>query len=310
MTDSPVTQSSVNSDIISTKIAARLPEKIQSFVNSLDRAELKALRASLSKHWHFDFLELPLELRESIYEFIFEGKGSQPTAITLSRRTTSIARSDLCSTAILSTCRQIHQEASNVLYRQHPAKLIVNQKAAKFGYKLQSIDVAASTGFTRLDVDISVNSDWLYIEYGQKRQGTLGHLLSTWVDRLVSALQPTNSGGSRTINMNVRLSGWLGNSINYFDDVDELLAKTCWFRVQIAAAVQEMRQDLHTRLPAIEFTITSDVEAIYPWLRVVRESAFKLQFHHSAVRKVAHLSMGESQRLTIEWQKVGLDDKF
>lgn len=239
----------------------------------------------------------------TIYGYIFEIQGSQSKSTRLARKTRYTARSDTCSTAILSTCRQIHQEASNLLYRLHSAKIIVNQKATKLGNQFKSIDVAASTGFTRLDIDIFVDSSWLYIEYGQKKTGTLGHMLSSWADMLVSALQSTNTGGSRTINMNICLDGWYRgrNTVRRMDDsINQDWAKICWFRVQTAAALQEMRQDLQSRLPVIAFTITSEVEVEYSWLRVVRESALKLSCYQSSARICAHMSMAQNGALHIE----------
>lgn len=256
-------------------------------------------------------MELPLELRESIYEYIFEAKGSQPIATRLSRKNGNSAHSTICPTAILSTCRQIHAEASSVLYRLRSAKIIVNRKATKLGYNLQSIDVAACNGFTRLDMDITVSCKWLYIEYGQKKKGhTLGHMLSNWVDMLVSALNFITSGGSRTINLHFRSKGWLSCAadLHSYTYPDEDWAKVCWFRTQATAAVVEMRQDLQTRLPAIAFTITSNVEIEYPWLRVTRESALRLKFEQLVARRIVQMSMDKSEVLTTKFQNVALYD--
>lgn len=191
----------------------------------------------------------------------------------------------MCPTGILSTCRHIYHEASNVLYRLHSAKFNVNRKAGAFGYQLQDIDAAPFIGFRQLDITTNGNSRWLYIEYGKGKKGSLGYMLSNWADMLFAALQSTDPAISRTINLMFRLDDWSfddeGKLYEEEDEIDEYSAKACWFRVQAASAVQEMRQDLQSRLLAIALTATSNVEASYPFVSVQRHSAYSISIDNS-----------------------------
>ncbi|QDS75121.1 hypothetical protein FKW77_007457 [Venturia effusa] len=295
----------MNSDLISTKVAARLPDKIQSFINSLDRGELRVLRATLCKHYHLDFLELPLELRENIYEYIFE-KQRTWAKVHLARKTGWPQNQVICPTGILSTCRHIYHEASNVLYRLYPGLLYVNPNARAFGYQLQGIDAAPLVGFRHLDISIRANPRWLHIEYGQGKKGTLGIMLSNWADMLVAGLQHADPSISRTINLEFSVSCWPRPSarLSKYDEVNESWAKVCWFRTQTAEALRQMRQTLQSRIPDIALTITSNVETSYSFLRVDRRSAYELSIdildpYNS--RKVS-MMMGncKSQILTID----------
>ncbi|KAE9967461.1 hypothetical protein BLS_006355 [Venturia inaequalis] len=118
---------------------AFLPESMRDVIPTLSRFQVKQLRGLFDST--FDFLSLPLELRETIYEFHLGGTGTLTTIVRQKQLTKSSAASG--SNAALSssssgtneamtlpsslskTCRQIRQEIHNVLYRKYMAKLHV-----------------------------------------------------------------------------------------------------------------------------------------------------------------------------------------
>lgn len=104
------------------------------------------------RHGHFDFLKLPLELREAIYELLFEDrKHYPPSKLRCKVRASRIRRGANVymnsvhdrplATGILRTCQQIYYEARSVLYRMRPAQIRVGFWT-KNKYFLNPIDTA------------------------------------------------------------------------------------------------------------------------------------------------------------------------
>jgi hypothetical protein len=124
------------------------------------------------------FLALPAELRNTIYALLL----TAPTHVKQSRR---IATRGLCSDyilppldlcpALLRTCRQIHNEASSVLYganqfASHPSLLTALPYLIKRWYIFLRLDVDARFNAEQLEQAFS-SAEELEIEYFQPAYG-------------------------------------------------------------------------------------------------------------------------------------------
>ncbi|KAK0363988.1 hypothetical protein LTR94_012844 [Friedmanniomyces endolithicus] len=93
----------------------------------------------LDANWTFRFLDLPPEIRNLIYGHLLRLRDSRWRADRL-----------VCSTAILSTCKQIHAEGTGILYVENTFDIVVRSMANPVGH----VPVNHTTvSFTKLAID-------------------------------------------------------------------------------------------------------------------------------------------------------------
>ncbi len=93
----------------------------------------------LDANWTFRFLDLPPEIRNLIYGHLLRLRDSRWRADRL-----------VCSTAILSTCQQIHAEATGILYVENTFDIVVRSMANPAG---QTPVNHTTVSFTKLAID-------------------------------------------------------------------------------------------------------------------------------------------------------------
>ncbi|KAE9991461.1 hypothetical protein EG327_011623 [Venturia inaequalis] len=254
---------------------------------------------------HFDFLKLPLELREAIYELLFEdNKHYQPKKLRLKVRNSRIHRPECklahnCTlerpmpTKILRTCQQIYYEARAVLYRMRPAEIYVGTWAKNMHF-LDPIDVAPLTNARKLLIKIAGRKDAGPIQYAQKRQGSLGNLLAKYTDVFISshvALGP---------NRDIRLQ-FEHTRKPLAEDEQQSLEEwylQVWHWAQAGEAVKAMRKDLKERAPAMNrLLITSNVEGKISKVKTIRYDASRVWYRNSATKKEGFLGINASGKV-------------
>ncbi|KAK1063081.1 hypothetical protein LTR74_009772 [Friedmanniomyces endolithicus] len=93
----------------------------------------------LDANWTFRFLDLPPELRNLIYGHLLRLRDSRWRADRF-----------VCSTAILSTCQQVHAEATGILYVENTFDIVVRSMASPAG---QTPVNHTTVSFTKLAID-------------------------------------------------------------------------------------------------------------------------------------------------------------
>ncbi|KAK0318001.1 hypothetical protein LTR82_010991 [Friedmanniomyces endolithicus] len=94
---------------------------------------------NLDANWTFRFLDLPPEIRNLIYGHLLRLRDSRWRADRI-----------VCSTAVLSTCKQIHAEATGILYVENIFDIVVRSMTNPAG---QTPVNRTTVSFTKLAID-------------------------------------------------------------------------------------------------------------------------------------------------------------
>ncbi|QDS74197.1 hypothetical protein FKW77_002155 [Venturia effusa] len=285
---------------------AFLPASIRDVVPTLSRFQVKQLRGLFESH--FDFLDLPLELRETIYELAL-CPGTSTTIVRRSHLPKAPARSCpnesiILPISLLKVCPQIQQEANNVLYRKYTAKLHITaykkgvaknfapkegitapvmrglilsdpttiqnsstgkeeeeQKSQDRGYRLKNYDIQPFLGFRKLHLVIQNHTPLHAFSYGDAQKGSLGYMVSEWVNMLVEQYhtQPSPTF-EKQIHLEFRLDGRDTFLVQQFWTGTDAGRELLWFTVQARHVVLKMREELEVRSPNCNVVLTSNVE--------------------------------------------------
>lgn len=233
---------------------------------------------------HFDFLKLPLALREAIYELLFEDNKHYPPSkqpvrgsrIRRARGRFYLSYERPVPTNILGTCQQIYYEARSVLYRMRPAQISVGSWI-RYTFLLDPIDVAPLTSARKLEIQIEAMTEDGPVEYRQKRKGSIGDMLTNYADALIGS----PAGPRRAIRLKFMVSrkGTKPKAEDQKQKHDVSWLSETWHWAQAAEVVKAMRADLKERAPAMNLTLTSNVEGKIPKVKTTRLDASRVWYH-------------------------------
>lgn len=148
-----------------------------------------------------------------IFEMVFCSEKSNPTA---KFKSNGHSTDDKLDTSILLTCKQVREEAGNVLRRVRIARLFVfspsEDKSAKIRpstdhgltYRLNLQDMDTFLQFRKLEITITQLWNNFALNYGQLPKGTVGSMLSSWVQLLKQQLADLNLTVAREISLSFR----------------------------------------------------------------------------------------------------------
>lgn len=232
----------------------------------------------------FDFLELPLELRETIYELVLmSSSGKFRRFSSPGRHKKSKAKPPRrIPTSILLVSRQLYFEARNVLYRETACKLSIYLQFHQVGYHIERKDKIALTNFRQVNLNIHVTGQ--QFEYDDKAVGLVGRFLADLVDILGLALDSRYDAPTRTVKLDFRFRE--ANDMNYQQrDADPISQQSCiyrkvWYRAQIASAVNKMRKLLRFRAPGLG--LITNVETSIFGFRAQKLDARKVRFQNES----------------------------
>lgn len=255
-------------------------------------------KLTMYRHGRFDFLKLPLELREAIYKILFEDNKhcppkKQPVIASLIRhaggRRIDPNKERRLPTEILRTCDQIYHEAQSVLYRMRPVTITVCSWA-KDKFHLAGIDVAPLAHAQKLLVEIGGKVDAGPVQYGQKRFGSIGKMLSNYAAVFIAAHVAT--GPYREIRLKFMLTGHEGHKPKVGDEQHSNWDSEIWHWTQAGEAVKAMREDLKKKAPAMNnLKITSNVEGKIPKVKTSRYDASRVWYRNSETKNEGFLGL-------------------
>ncbi|KAE9969407.1 hypothetical protein BLS_005361 [Venturia inaequalis] len=225
-------------------------------VMTLTRAERQQLRSLLACIC-FDFLELPLELRETIYRLVLmSSSGAVRRVSSPGAKKHETNPPQELSTSILLVSRQTYLEARNVFYRETGCRLAIHLQKCRIGYQLERKDKLAFVNFRQVTLDIHIIG--ALIEYSDETAGSIGRFLADLVDALTLAFDSRQDAPQKTLNLDFRFE-----RVNDMDDYppninQRVLHRKLWYRTQIMCVVLEMRELLSFRVPSL--ILMSNVE--------------------------------------------------
>ncbi|QDS75062.1 hypothetical protein FKW77_006642 [Venturia effusa] len=254
--------------------------QVQLDIATLTRAERQRLRQSLLATLYFDFLQLPFELRETVYELVLmssSGKIRRFSSPGRHKKSKTKAPRQI-PTSILSVSRQVYLEARDVLYRKTTCKLSIYSQFRQVGHQIERNDKLAFVNFRQVILDIHVTNT--SIEYNDKAVGSIGHFLADLVDMLVLAFDRQYNAPKTTVRLDFRL--WEANDLDYKSGDDApgcigvCLYRKVWYRAQIAFAFNKMKSLLCFRVPNL--ILTTNVETSINGFRAQKVDACKVRF--------------------------------
>ncbi|TLD21584.1 hypothetical protein E2P81_ATG08172 [Venturia nashicola] len=269
-----------------------------------------AVTAHIGRSGQFKFLSLPLELREAIYELLFEdNKHYPPKKLRLKVRNSRILRlaHELAPSStlerpmpmeILRTCQQIYYEARTVLYRMRPVEICVGTWTRNMHF-LDSIDVAPLINARKLLISIRGTKYAGPIQYAQKRKGSLGSMLARYADALI--MSNITSGPNREIRLHF--------SNNPYEAIKPLADDEqqgggwylkVWYWAQVGEAVKNMREDLKKRAPSMHnLTLTSDIEGKIPKVKTSRYDASRVWYRNFKTKHEGFLGLAANGKVAL-----------
>ncbi|TLD34390.1 hypothetical protein E2P81_ATG04555 [Venturia nashicola] len=281
-----------DSDFINTAKLATLPKWLQEGLPTLDKLQLKRLGAVISRH--FEFLSLPLELRANIYEMIFCAEKRSPIV----QFAVHHCPTSSLDTSILSTCKQIREEARNVLGRVRTVKLYAtafpdgSQRTSLYSNASHFRDSAddgvehclspqvmgALIHFRKVEIDVTLFSSMLLFDYGQAPKWTVGSILFNWVQLLKQQLADVDLNVANEISLTFNLDGdpmlrqQLWSGFPHPKRVGHMPVplyfgryldpnEPLWHRVHLAEMVKSMREDLLQQGLGSKVIVSSNVDS-------------------------------------------------
>ncbi|QDS75128.1 hypothetical protein FKW77_007583 [Venturia effusa] len=229
---------------------AKLPEDIQEFLNSLSASRFNSLQNAILPSAYFDFLGLPLELREAIYELVFATETGVITRIDPKKECTVIF------TSILGVSRAVHAEARKVLYRTNICKLTINPKKAELGYRLETDDMLPFARFRKVELSILGTNYNIGLD-GQKL-GSLGSMLPHMVATLALVREFSGRAQSKTITFDFQFGSDTEMATSIQKASGDSWMHEVFYRAQAAYLIAGMRKELAVRAPGT--SIISNVE--------------------------------------------------
>ncbi|KAE9991470.1 hypothetical protein EG327_011632 [Venturia inaequalis] len=234
--------------------------QVYALLGDLTSAELRSLRISLlsTRPIYFDFLGLPLELREAIYRHALI-----PNSRVIKRKFGN-TKTERHSVSLLVTCRQLYSEARRVMYREATFKSTLTD-FVKEGYILPGYERIPFINYqkVKLVIVLSKSAD---IEYHCGKAGTLGPFLTGLVNMLIMFYDSRDEAPPKQLELKFMTA--VNNSsssnecaeLNYAGPItDASWPCSIWFKVHIAQALATMRQELHLRAPFV--TLISNMES-------------------------------------------------
>lgn len=157
-------------------------------VESCDMSSQKNQKLIVHRHGHFDFLEMPLELREMIYKLVLDSSGR--TRLWKRRWPRKVAqRKPLRSVPILLVSLQVYHEASYVLYKIGKAYFSISSSTRDrlniTTLDLKGVDLILFINFRHIDVRLSIYD--CHVGYGKFGVHGAGKQLARMVDALGKA---------------------------------------------------------------------------------------------------------------------------
>ncbi|QDS75122.1 hypothetical protein FKW77_007468 [Venturia effusa] len=255
------------------------------------------------EHQHFPFLKLPLELRDAIYELVFESKREGPSR-KLPFKGSWIVRNGRSGrklhTEMIRTCQQIYHEVTSFLYRTRPVEISpigshTDTTPLEYIYVFDQIDIAPFTQARQLLVEFDYDGSWKLepIRYGRGRKGSPGKLLSEYANALVMSQV---SAARREIRLRFG-TGYRGYKPKVGAETTSYGMRNLWKWVQTAAAVKAMREDIKKRAPAMtNLKITSNVESRIPKMKTNRYNESHIWYRNCETKIEGYLGLDAGGR--------------
>jgi hypothetical protein len=276
---------------------SKLPKDVQSIVNVLSHGELNLLRAALSRytysnsfcvcvitncsfrHQHFDFMALPLEIRDMIYTLLLLPEDSNKFRRSRGKK----EMFPIPGLTVLRTCKQVCSEGLRILYLRGHLRLVPTITTVCDS----EFDYTPITKAKKLKLDFTVRRF-----YGSYRLSPSTTTLTRLLREITTLYEGEHKSGNRqpvVLHINLKVGHELicyhqWKSTDIFDPTNTHLQPTTWtgkgdvrevtwLRVQLPVLIDEMRADLLGKAPHV--TLTSNVDNLGPYTIITRRVSEK-----------------------------------
>lgn len=285
-------------DLLNLSKLAKLPESQRNLIANLSLKELRNLRtvfrmqvSAIDRSFlnslvticfsYPNFLNLPTEIRELIYKFLFDATSSE--GIVWSYPTREAGK--MLPIDILCTSREVYKEAIATLHQCRTVK-IKNDWWQRNGVTcLTPVGPYPSLQFRKLHLIIKCYKSTHRFDYGLSHTArdmtALGYVLDCWCKFLVEQKREGKPMPKKEIALEFKYSHNTSLQIDT-DPWNPCWDARFWFRVHVAFAVERIRTDMNHQLTGRDFLLTSNVEDAVPGVTVVRESAQVLHFSYGS----------------------------
>lgn len=252
---------------------------------------------SRSRYDHFDFLDLPAELRNMVYEYLLateEGIVQRPAHPAGGPPNPPEEPRPSISTAILLVSRQIYKEARAIFYLKNTCSLEFYHQT-HHGFQLARRDKIPFVLFNNLYLMVYLKDN--HVDYGNDKLDSVGHFLASLTDTLamaseLSGIDHTTKEIFLDFDNKEDYSHILEMSPENINYAFSSSSQAIWLTLQAVVAVEHMRRDLKTRAPGI--SLISSVEDEAPGLQYKRESSHRLRLRVPALKKQGTLVLGKN----------------
>lgn len=177
---------------------------------------VSSFQLTKGSHNKIDFLKLPLELREAIYKLVLVPDSRSLVADNSiyyrydeDYKDNDVSDAEQLDFSIVLTCKQIREEALNLVHRVCTVKAYVDPNRPTTQQDLSSIytldyrfvgrDHLLFARCKKLEVEIPFYLNNILFEYGQSTQGTVGYLFCDWDDLIVEELEASQVNEDKSI---------------------------------------------------------------------------------------------------------------